>query len=65
MKLHYCEQSLYLILDKYISQKTVCDKPQTSNPWFTSTLVSKNKRRKLKQTRHKTCNESDRLAYKK
>ena len=54
------------ILDKYAPLKTVTIEPSTSNPWFTSYLLSeKGETQQLERTWRKTCNESDKLAYKK
>ena len=49
-----------LILDKYAPLKTVTVKPRTSNPWFTSNLLSERGiRRQLERTWRKTRNKSD------
>ena len=67
MLIDHFNSNMSSILDKCALLKTVTVKPGTSNPWFTSYLLSEKggKRRQLERTLHKTRNESDRLAYKK
>ena len=39
-----------LTIDKYARQKTLTVKPHTSNPWYTSNLLSERGKRKLERT---------------